>query len=195
MAIEAVVLKGQFGDEVDDEIFVEEVDESIESPMELIAKEFLVTRSLSVSLSNLLMTYPKANVIFGVGRIKSKEKCIKTTEIESIRDGILEIPTRLSNYFFVSRIPNHPIWIDILNLALERSKKTIQSQYGIIYTTGPDLVTTAVYNNIHKYNDIVIIPYEGFQKLYVHEAASFNDKNSWRTRTNLPVDESGSNNV
>ena len=149
----------------------------------------------NLSLSNLLMTYPKANVIFGVGRIKSKEKCIKTTEIESIRDGILEIPTRLSNYFFVSRIPNHPIWIDILNLALERSKKTIQSQYGIIYTTGPDLVTTAVYNNIHKYNDIVIIPYEGFQKLYVHEAASFNDKNSWRTRTNLPVDESGSNNV
>ena len=95
----------------------------------------------------------------------------------------------------ISRIPNHPIWIDILELALERSKKPLHSQYGIIYTTGPDLVTTAVYNNIHKYNDIAIISHIDFKKQYMHQAASFNDKNSWRVRTKLPMGEGGVDNV
>ena len=47
-----------------------------------------------LTLNNLFNMYPSANVIFGVGRIKTKEKCIQTTKIETIRGGELEISTR-----------------------------------------------------------------------------------------------------
>ena len=128
-----------------------------------------------------------ANVIFGIARIKNKKRCDLARRYESIRNGEEEIPTKLSNYFFIARNRGHPIWIDILNLAKKRSSGRLSSQYGVIYTTGPDLVTTAVYNNIHKYKDIAIIPIELFKKLFVHQCAS-----SWRN-DGLKLSETGHN--
>lgn len=118
-----------------------------------------------------------ANVIFGISRVKDKDKCEKATLYETIRNGEPEIPIKISNYLFLSRIPNHPIWIDIIKLAKKRSQSTLRSQYGIIYSTGPDLVTTALSQNRHKYNDIAIIPIEEFNKMFLHEMSG-----SWRTK-------------
>ena len=77
----------------------------------------------NISVKDILMKYNHANVILGVGRIKPNDKCHLTTIQETIREGEKESSTRLSNYFFISRIPNHPFWIDILDLAKVRSKK------------------------------------------------------------------------
>ena len=106
----------------------------------------------------------------------------------------MEIPIRIANYFFISRIPYHPIWIDILKLAKRRSTAKITSQYGIIYTTGPDVVTTSISNNRNKYSDIAIIPHDEFTKIFPHGCTSFTD-GSWRRKTGLPIGENGTNTV
>ena len=98
-----------------------------------------------------VIIFPHMVVPLFVGREKSIEKCKYTTKIEKIRKGEMEIPTRVANYFFIARLPYHPIWIDILKLSQERAACKINSQYGIIYTTGPDVVTTAVSKNRNKY--------------------------------------------
>ena len=106
----------------------------------------------------------------------------------------MEIPTRISNYFFISRIPYHPIWIDILKLAKKRANSVITSQYGIIYTTGPDIVTTSLSNNRSKYSDIAIIPHTQFTTDFVHGCTSFTD-GSWRRNSGLPVGDNGENTI
>ena len=126
-------------------------------------------------INSLISKYSWANVIFGIGRIKDINRCKLATKYETIRDGEPEISMKISNYFFISNKRNHPIWKDILDLAIKRSKKKIKSQYGIIYSTGPDLVTTAVFNNIHKYKDIAIIKLNEFQNYVSHQCSS-----SWR---------------
>ncbi len=146
------------------------------------------------SVDNILDRYPWANVIFGVGREKPLQKCQLTTRVEKIRRGEMEIPTRIANYFFISRIPNHPIWIDILKLAKTRSNSEVKSQYGIIYTTGPDVVTTALSQNRHKYQDIAILPHHMFTKLFPHGCTSFTD-GSWRKGCQLPVGEGGTDTI
>ncbi len=148
----------------------------------------------SISVDYLLEKYKWANVIFGIGREKPLEKCKHTTRVESIRNGELEIPIRVANYFFISRIPYHPIWIDILKLAKKRAHLPLNSQYGIIYTTGPDIVTTSISNNRTKYNDIAIIPHDEFTKFFHHSCSSFTN-GSWRKRTQLPIGENGKNTV
>ena len=145
----------------------------------------------SLRIPDLFRKYPWANVVFGVARKKPVEKCRLTTQQESIRQGEMEIPTRLSNYFLAAKIPYHPIWIDILRLAKRRSGAELTSQYGIIYTTGPDVVTTAVSENRAKYRDIAIVPMEEFQEMYSHSCTSFQDPRSWRKRCRLPVGEGG----
>lgn len=147
------------------------------------------------SVNWLLDEYPWANVIFGVARIKPKDKCRATTKHETIRRGEPEIPHRLSNYFMVSRIPYHPIWIDILKLAKNRSRAKITSQYGIIYTTGPDIVTTALSKRRHMYQDIAIVPIEKFTQWFPHGCSSFSNDNSWRKRCGLPASEKKGVNV
>jgi mannosyltransferase OCH1-like enzyme len=147
--------------------------------------------SPSIPIPALFRKYPWANVIFGVARKKPLEKCRLTTKKETCRKGEVEIPTRLSNYFMAAKIPYHPIWIDILRLAKSRSNVQLSSQYGIIYTTGPDVVTTAVSKNRGKYTDIAIVPIEEFQQMYSHSCTSFNDKKSWRQRCQLPTGEGG----
>ena len=127
--------------------------------------------------SNKLLDLSWANIIFGITRLKQIDKCKKACKFETIRNNEKEIPYKLSNFFFISKVKNHPIWLDILELAKLRCDKEVKSQYGIIYTTGPDLVTTAVSLNRHKYKDIAILPIKIFNNLMKHQMAS-----SWRTK-------------
>jgi hypothetical protein len=148
----------------------------------------------NTSIDFILNKYKWANVIFGVGREKPLKKCRHTTQVEGIRQGEMEIPIRIANYFFISRIPYHPIWIDILKLAKKRSSLKVTSQYGIIYTTGPDVVTTSISENRNKYNDVAIIPHQEFVQLFPHSCSSFTD-GSWRIKSGLPIGENGKNSV
>jgi mannosyltransferase OCH1-like enzyme len=144
----------------------------------------------NVDINSVLSKYPHANVIFGIARVKPQNKCRLAQRQESIRRGEPEIPVRLANYFFIARIPYHPIWMDILNLAKQRCNRPIQSQYGIIYTTGPDVVTTAINQHRSKYRDIEIVPMEIFTKSFRHTCTSFatgNKQTSWRS--GLPAGE------
>lgn len=144
----------------------------------------------TVGIDSVLAKYPHANVIFGIARIKPKDKCQLAQRHESIRRGEPEIPVRLANYFFIARIPYHPIWIDILSLAKQRSNRPIKSQYGIIYTTGPDVVTTAINKHRSKYRDIEIVPMDIFTQSFRHTCTSFSKgkhQTSWRD--GLPAGE------
>ena len=144
----------------------------------------------NVEIDTVLTKYPNANVIFGIARVKPKEKCRLAQRHESIRKGEPEIPVRLANYFFIARIPYHPIWIDILRLARDRADRPIHSQYGIIYTTGPDVVTTAINQHRSKYRDIEIVPLEIFTKSFPHTCTSFAGGGQTSWRKGLPAGES-----
>lgn len=133
-----------------------------------------INNMLNLTINNQDLSW--ANIIFGIGRVKDIEKCEKARLFETIREGENEIPYKVSNFFFIAKVKEHPIWMDILRLAKKRSSKNIVSQYGVIYTTGPDLVTTAISQNRKKYNDIAILPLEIMQKIVEHQCSS-----SWRT--------------
>jgi mannosyltransferase OCH1-like enzyme len=115
-------------------------------------------------IGKLFRQYEWANVIFGISRVKSQQKCNLAAKYETIRNGEPEI--------------------DILKLAKKRASSRLQSQYGIIYTTGPDVITTALSRNRQKYKDIAVIPIEKFTKLYPHSCSS-----SWRSNSRLPICE------
>jgi hypothetical protein len=66
---------------------------------------------------------------------------------------------------------------DILDLCKERSKLTISEDYDILYTTGPDVVST-VYDN-HK-NDIIYVPLSISTKYFSHLCVGhWRDENSF----------------
>ena len=58
-----------------------------------------------------------------------------------------EHPIRIANYFIASS-KEHIIWNNILLLCIQRFNLKIKKPYDILFTTGPDIITTA----IHKYN-------------------------------------------
>jgi mannosyltransferase OCH1-like enzyme len=99
-------------------------------------------------------------LVFYTEIIMSREHAAATAQ-EPIRHGIPEKPgPRFANYAFGS-ISKHPFWKRVFHLLLERAKAihpdhqaiyplTIQRDYDVLYLTGPDLFTTAIYDTHHE---------------------------------------------
>jgi mannosyltransferase OCH1-like enzyme len=78
----------------------------------------------------------------------------KTAKIP-IRQNIPEDIRRIADYFIYCE-PNHVIWDDIFKCVEERLNRTsvIVEDYDVLYTVGPDVITTIVnlYENKYKLN-------------------------------------------
>ena len=102
----------------------------------------------------LFAEHPEVGAMFLLEGEVTDEQARQTAAEQPIRNGQPEDRLRISNYFMACR-PGHPIMDDILRLAVLRSGLPVQGDYDILYTTGPDLVSTVV--NRHAYTDVVIV--------------------------------------
>jgi hypothetical protein len=123
--------------------------------------------------ARLFQEHPDAGAIFFLESELTEEEAQSNGWIHRIRKGVPEDKLRISNYLMAAR-PAHPIMTDILKLAepracfgmfssvgvlvrlaQERALLQVETDYDILYTTGPDLVSTVV--NRNQYKDVVII--------------------------------------
>jgi len=101
----------------------------------------------------------------------SRSSADSTTEY-SIRKSIPEVQLRIANYAMMSK-PNSVIINDILEICKERSQLKINEDYDILYTTGPDVVSTS-YDSFK--DQIGYVPLKESRKYFVHLCAGH-----WRT--------------
>eukprot|EP00759_Apiculatamorpha_spiralis_P029536 PhF_6_TR31709/c0_g1_i3/m.46664 len=86
----------------------------------------------------------------------------EVADIEPIRQGVPEHTQRIANYFIVAFGKKHKYFLDLLRESatrVQRSKKSGggDSDYNVLYTTGPDVVTDVT----HRWIDAQNVNYPG----------------------------------
>ena len=127
-------------------------------------------------LDRLLSRYPSANVILAVEVQLSDHEAKKIGQIEEIRSGVPEIPQRLSNYFMAS-VAGHPFWLDVLDLMKIRSRLPVNSNYDVLYTTGPDVITEIAQHAKNHYPDVKVVSRREINKYITHHC-----RGAWRQK-------------
>ena len=115
---------------------------------------------------------PNINVFFILKNIRSKKYCKNSVNIHSIRKGVPEREVQVSSYFIYSKVKQHDIFIDILNLVNKRyidsvpKNEYIESitKYGRDFLIGSDVINEIIFNNNRKYKDVVILKKESYLK-------------------------------
>lgn len=90
------------------------------------------------SLNSLYEIYDD-NLFFEETTLNSES--IEETKSYKIRNGIPEFPLRIANYIIISK-PNSDSINGILQICKERHLLSVSVDYDVIYTTGPDVVST-----------------------------------------------------
>lgn len=80
--------------------------------------------------------------VFLTEAITTREQS-RLTATYKVRRGEAEDRVRIASYFMASR-SQHPIWCRIRELVRARIQVGVQEQYDVLYTTGPDVVSTVV---------------------------------------------------
>ncbi|RYF06730.1 MAG: hypothetical protein EOO40_08880 [Deltaproteobacteria bacterium] len=124
-------------------------------------------------LDGLWQRHPNAGLILATETELTAER-VAATAAYPVRQGIAEHPLRLANYWLAAR-PGHPLLQQMLDLMQSRAHLPVKTKYDILYTTGPDVVTTAVHAHAQHYDDVVILPMAEADRYFVHERAG-----SWR---------------
>ena len=93
-----------------------------------------------------------------------------------IRNSIPEVQLRIANYMMMSK-PNSVVINDILEICEQRSTLKITEDYDILYTTGPDVVSTS-YDSFK--NQIGYVPLDESNKYFTHLCAGH-----WRSENAL----------
>lgn len=124
-------------------------------------------------LDGLLKRYPNKKAFFFIETYLNEQQ-IEDSKNVPIRNGEPEHPERISNYF-MGCVPNHPIMLDIIEEVMKRASLKVKQEYDVIYTTGPDVVTTVVQRNRHKYPDLMVLSKQEADEFITHYAAG-----SWR---------------
>ena len=78
--------------------------------------------------------------------VLSADAVAKVTYDEPIRHGVPEHPVRVSNYA-MGFTPGHPFWPSVFRLIKRRAKERVKRDYDVIYTTGPDVISTAYHSH------------------------------------------------
>jgi mannosyltransferase OCH1-like enzyme len=127
---------------------------------------FYSDMDLNINDLGLLAKYPHGRAFFFVETYLSSDQ-INHSRYFPIRDGEPEHPERISNYF-LGCAPGHPIMLDIIQEMIHRSGKELKTDYDVLYTTGPDLVTTVVQRQREKYPDLIVLSKEDSDKMIQH---------------------------
>lgn len=127
------------------------------------------------SLDIIKALYPDASVVFCEETTLSQQVARKIGAMQPIRNNKPELPKRVANYFMASK-PGHPIWLEVLELMRQRSALPVRTDYDIIYTTGPDIISEIAHRAEQCYSDIVIIPRPVIDQIITHHRSG-----SWRS--------------
>lgn len=90
--------------------------------------------------------------------------------LPAIRSGIPEVLPRLANYWMAGP-RKHPFFLRVLSLAWDRREICVIKDYDVLYTTGPDLIST-IYRESMSDDSIFVYVLENrvFRKLVSHHA-------------------------
>ena len=116
----------------------------------------------------------KTTVLVFEEAVLSKGEAAEVGEAHPIRHGLPEDTQRIANYFFAAK-PRDVFWMDVLEEVWRRVDVTpwVSEDYDVLYTTGPDAVTTVVHRSVHPGVVTILRPED--QKYFRHEA-----RGSWR---------------
>ncbi len=101
-----------------------------------------------------------------------------TSSTYPIRQGKPEDSLRVANYFFICT-PGHPVMKKILLECYKRANLPVQSHYDVLYTTGPDVVSTVIHemkrDGTLSSSGAIVVPKSISDKYVKHSAVG-----SWR---------------
>ena len=144
----------------------------------------------NVNLNNLKKMYPEGKIFLVIETILD-EKFKESTKNIAIRKGIAEDEVRVATYFFGSTCSKHNFWVYVMKRAMQRLHNEIKEDYDVIYTSGPDLLTTCYHEYMKVYEDksIILLPKDISDGMIIHNANSMNKKSecSWRNEINEVV--------
>ena len=136
---------------------------------------------MTKSLNDLYIKYPYGKVFLCTECILTDDQVSRITQDNKIRNNIPEHNVRIANYFIISLHSYHPFWKEVFELLYERFHLQVTSDYDIIYTTGPDIITTAYHNYISKNvkpdNSVILLGIDECKEYFTHQALG-----SWRNK-------------
>jgi hypothetical protein len=96
--------------------------------------------------------------------------------LHPIRRGVPEDNQRIANYFFVT-VPRCSFYLDLLEEVGRRVQRNPhpREDYDVLYTTGPDVVTSVVHSAVRWTCAVTIVPRPKDQLYFRHDASG-----SWR---------------
>ncbi|MEA1972569.1 MAG: glycosyltransferase [Candidatus Cloacimonadota bacterium] len=117
------------------------------------------------NISNLFKNLQDKNIIFVIETKINLDFAIETSRFP-IRKNKVEYPYRIANFLMFCRVKKHPIWLDVIETIKTRLHHINKNMndYDVLYITGPDALTEAVFSNIGKYDDIGFLSVKEFEK-------------------------------
>lgn len=119
--------------------------------------------------------YPDARVLLVEEVTLSRASARRRGNRFSIRQGAPELRLRVANFWMASA-PEHPFWMDVIALIRERSSMTVQHDYDVIFTTGPDIISEVYHRVAADYQDVALVPRRVARRFFRHRTHG-----SWRT--------------
>jgi len=118
--------------------------------------------------------FPNARVLLIEEVTLSRASSIRRGNRYPIRQGNPERRLRVGNFWMAST-PGHPFWRDVMDLVEQRRHLEVENDYDVIYTTGPDVISEAYHNTLHKYDDVLLVPRRTARRFFRHRTHG-----SWR---------------
>ena len=103
----------------------------------------------------ILGAYPHGRAFFGIESESSPQACADSL-VHPVRGNVVEVPTRIANYWMAAA-PGHPILDDIVQEMQTRADLPVREDYDVLYTTGPDVLSTVLARVGHTYDDLVVL--------------------------------------
>lgn len=137
----------------------------------------------NINITNLCSMYPHARVFLCTECILTDAQ-IQSSKDYKIRKKVPEHKVRIANYWFCSLDTKHKFWKKVLRLCEKRASLEVNEPYDVLYTTGPDLITTAYYEytQSNENHDIVLLDLQFSTMSLRHTCNSLSKETtqSWR---------------
>ncbi len=136
----------------------------------------------NLNLDNLKKLFPTKTLFLCTEKVLTSEEQDKT-KLYKQRKNIAENKIRISNYFFGCIKKKHKFWKYVLKYCKQRKNTNVIEDYDIIFSTGPDIITTAYFEYIknNPNNDICLLDLDFCKHSLQHSCNSLhNQHSSWR---------------
>jgi hypothetical protein len=110
----------------------------------------LLARTAALRADLKILNKAPVAVIF-VETVLSRAEQVTNGQIHPIRHGVPEIATRIANYALGADGAGHPFWLAVIIEASMRTSMAINEDYDVLYTSGPEVVST-IWNKCEEKN-------------------------------------------